>query len=326
MQTNAERPNESSRNRSTMLQLPICALALILLQACHSLNIESARTLAKEGRNVAAAGSSQIFVSDREFRNAAEAEVFLHAYTGADTPDQILDSYSIIMLELSKRNAVFTNLAALYAVFYDLSSNDAPARIETAVNNLGDAVNDYAATVSSAPFLSNESITIAGAIGRAAMTAKKKKMIMQSSVLIRERLNRLLQLLENPLVRQQLVTWKTNLAQNRAAVTQMLMIHGVLDTTPLLNQMGSDAGLQGAPDAAAIIRKNKRLSNGLEQVIAYRLHHNLLAIDNGYDATCEAIRELILLHENLEKGEPVTVASIRQAIAELQGIADQLNK
>ena len=269
MQTITERTNRY--NRSAMLQFPCYALALFLLQACQSLNIESARTLAEEGRNVAAAGSSQIFVSDMELRNAREAEVFMHAYAGAEKPDLILKYYKSIMLELSKRKTVFTNLADVYAIFYDLSSNDAPARIETAVNKLGDAVNDYSTTVSSTPFLSNESVTIAGAIGNASMTTEKKNMIMQSSVLIKERLHRLLKLLENPLVRQQLVTWKTNLAQNRAAVAQMLMNHGVLDTTPLLNQMGSDAGLQGAPDAADIIRKNTRLSNGLEQVIVYRM-------------------------------------------------------
>ena len=324
MQTIVEQPNRCSR--SAIVKLPLYVLVLFLLQACHSLNIESARTLAEEGRNVAAAGSSQIFVSDMEFRNAREAEVFMHAYAGAEKPDQIIEDYKSIMLELSKRKTVFTNLASLYAIFYDLSSNDAPARIETAVNNLGDAVNNYATTLSSAPFLSNESVTKAGAIAHAAMSARKKNMIMQSSVLIRERLHRLLKLLENPLVRQQLVTWKMNLAQNRAAVAQMLMSHGVLDATPLLNQMGSDAGLQGAPDAADIIRKNTRLSNGLEQVIVYRMQNNLLAIDKGYDATCKAIRELIHLHEQLEKGEPVTVSSVRQAIVELQSIAEQLNK
>ncbi|NEX14603.1 MAG: hypothetical protein C1941_07930 [Prosthecochloris sp.] len=324
MNTAVEQYN--SRNISTNRLRPLCMVALLLLQACHSLNIESAKTLGQEGKNVAAAGARHIFASDMEFRNASEAEVFMHGYAGFEQPEQILDTYSIIMQELSKRKIVFTNLDEVYTGFYELSSNDAPARIETSINKLGDAINNYATVVNSAPFQSNESVTIAGAIGRIAITAKKKQLIRQSSVLIRERLVRLLQLLENPLVKQQMLTFKKNLAQNRSSVIQMLMIHGLLDTTPLLTQMGSDAGLRGAPDAAEIIRKNQRLSSSLEKVIAYRLQNNLLSIDEGYDATCNAIKELILLHERLEQGEPLTVATVRQAIAELQSVADQLNK
>lgn len=324
MHTIAEQGSKCFRKSITKLSL--CALALFLLQACRSLDIDSATTLAQEGQHVAAAASSQIFASDMEFRNASEAEIFMHAYADVQTPDRIIETSNIIMQELSKRKTVFSRLADVYAALYDLASNDAPARMETAINTFGDAVNDYGTTLGSAHFISGESVTVAGAIGRAALTAKKKKMIMQSSALIRERLKRLQQMLENPLVRQQMVTWKTNLAQNRAAVIQMLMIHGVLDTTPLLDRMGSDAGLQGATDASEIIRKNQRLRNGLEQVIAYRLQNNLLAIDKGYDAASAAIRELIVMHETLEKGEPLTVAAVRSTIAELQSLADRLNK
>jgi len=312
--------------RKSIARHSLFALALILLQACRSLDIRSATTLAQEGRLVAAAASSQIFASSMEFQNATEAEIFMHAYAGVETPARILETGNIAMLELSKRKTVFSRLADTYAALYDLASNDAPARMETAINTLGDAVNDYGATLGSAPFMSTESVTIAGAISRAALTAKKKKMIMHSSALIRERLGRLLKMLENPLVRQQMVTWKTNLAQNRASLIQMLMTQGVLDTTPLLHRMGSDAGLQGAAEASEIIRKNQRLRNGLEQVIAYRLQNNLLAIDKGYDAACSAIRELIVMHETLEKGEPLTVAAVRSTIAELQVITDKLNK
>lgn len=303
----------------------IAFLTVLLLQGCSSLNVENAAKLGTAGKEVSAAAAAGIFASDSEFRSAREAEIFFHSYTGVQPPADMLAAYTGIHAELRARKAVFTKLAAAYTAFSGLAARDEPARIAASIDELGDAVNGYAAAVDTSPVISGTASGIAGQIAHAALSGKKNRMLKQASALIRVRLARMLELLDDPLVREQMTGFRRNLARNRITAVQLLWMHGLLDPAPLLDQMAADAGLRAGSDAAVIVRNSKRIGNGLQAVMTDRLNNTVSLIDKGYDSTLDALRELIAEHEKLEKGESVTNAQLLQIIYGLQTVTERLS-
>lgn len=319
-------PQPGSGALSFRVLLPVLFLILLFEGCSTSLNVQNAANLGTTGKEVAKASISNIFASDCEYRNAIEAEIFFHSYAGQETPEALLDAYHDVQAELVARKAVFTQLSDVYAAFSELASNTAPTEIKSSIIGLGNAVNEYAATVNNTKTLSKSTAEIAGEIAQLILSARKKQMINQSSVLIRERLIKLSILLEDPLVQKQMTTFKQNLAQNRASAIQLLWKHGLLDPSPMINQMTTDIGFKAGSDALTIVRKNNRIRDGLEGVMTYRLKGKIEQIEKGYGNSVKAVRELIKEHEKLEKGEALTYSRLHQIITELQKITELLSR
>ncbi len=101
---------------------------------------------------------------------------------------------------------------------------------------------------------------------------------------------------------------------------------GVFNPTPLINQMGSNAGLEASKDAIKIINnpKDSTVKDGLSKVIVSRLNRKINLIERGYNASVNAVNELVIKHEKLENGEEISLVRLRQIISELQRITDLL--
>jgi len=221
---------------------------------------------------------------------------------------------------------VFSRLGQAYEAFYNLAAYDAAGGIEPAINELGDAVNGYAATLSQAAVLSRaEKDSIAG-IGGLVTVHIQKRRVVKASQLIRQRLEELSRLLADPLVKIQMTSFNKNLTASRSAAVTMLWEKGLLDPTPLITELGRDAGLKAGKDALKIIAApgGANFKEGLGLVVKARMDRRSDLIEQGYDATVKTINELIASHVKLEKGEELSPAQLRSTIIELQLITDLL--
>lgn len=305
----------------------IIATPLLMLAAgCSSLSVESARTLGAIGKEVTMQCVGNIFVSGDEYQRAMDAEAFFHGYASMSVPQKLSDEYKIIQAELGARKIVFSRLGDVYDAFSNLASIDAETSSEAAINSFGDSVNGYAAALKKQPVISSTAKGAIAQLGALGIGEMKKEKLKQSSVLIRERLTAFTVLLMDPLVRVQMTGFKQNLAINKATVIRTLWGKGVLDPSNLIDQLGADAGLKVSKEITQIINNpsNATIKDGLGEIIVSRLNRRIDLIEQGYDSSINALKELIKKHEDLEKGEELTLTRLRQIIAEFQRIVDPL--
>lgn len=304
----------------------IVAPLLLLMSGCTSLNIESARTLGAVGKEVSIQSSGNAFVSNDDYQRAMDAEAFFHGIAGRSVPQKLSDDYKIIQAELGARKIVFSRLWDVYDAFSSLAAIDAVSTTEAAINSLGDSINGYAAVRKMEPVISGKAKGAIAQIGALGIGDMQKEKIKRSSVLIRERLTALSELLMDPLVRAQMTGFKQNLAQTRASAIRILWGKGVFDPSPLIDQLGTDAGLKASKEVTQIINnpKDTTIRDGLNGVIVTRLNRRIDLIEQGYDSSINALKELIKKHEELESGEELSLTRLRQILAEFQRIADLL--
>ncbi len=302
------------------------AFLVVLLAGCSSLSIESAKNLGTAGQEISAQSTANIFASENEYQRAMEAEAFFRGIAGMKIPEQLSRNFKTIQAELSARKTVFSKLGDIYDAFSDLVGVDADTEVETAINGLGDAVNGYAAARKKSPVISSSANGVIAKIGGLIAAEVQTKKIKQSSILIRKHLAAFIKLFEDPLVRTEITTFKQNLAQNRASAIQLMWKKGVYDPSPLIDQMGADAGLKANKNAIKFINdpNDTTIKRGLESVIVARLNRKINLIVNGYDDSVKAVKELIVKHKKLEEGKELSLARLRQIIAELQRITELL--
>jgi hypothetical protein len=306
--------------------IPLGVFLIITISGCSKLSIESAKELGSAGQEVSGNAVANIFVSDEEYQQAMDAEQLFHGFAGIDVPQQLSDDYETIQTELASRKIVFKALGDVYSEFEKLASIDTATGVETAINGLGDAVNKYASTQHKSAVISKSAQgVIAKVVGLIAKEVQKEK-IQESSALIRERLSAFQALFSDPLVKNQLTSFKQTLAQNRSSAINLLWKKGVYDPSPLIDEMGAEAGLKANKDVLNIVndKKDARVKNGLEKVITARLQRKIRLVEKSYDANVNAVAQLIAKHEKLEKGEELNLATLRQYILELRLITDTL--
>ena len=299
---------------------------LVCLAGCSSLSIESAKSLGTAGQEASVQNTANMFASDYEYQRAMDAEAFFHGIAGKSVPERLSDNYETIQAEFSARKIVFSKLNAVYGAFADLVAIEGGTGIETAINELGDAVNGYAGARQKPPVISSSAQGVIARIGGLIAAEIQKKKIKQSSMLIRERLTEFAKLFDDPLVRKQMTTFKKSLAQSRASAIKILLKINLFDLSPLIDQMGAEVGLKASKKAINIVNdeKNETVKAGLVEIVVDRLKRKINLIEKGYDASIKAVKELIVKHKTLEEGEELNLTRLRQIIAELQRITKNL--
>lgn len=307
----------------------IFLIVVFLSTGCSSISIEGARQLGASGKDVVVQHQRNILASDEEYQRAMDAESLFHGISGTmNSPayKAILELYDKIQLELSSRSVVFSTLAGAYDAFGNLAGLDASTEVETSIGNLGGAVNSYAVAIGQEPVISDATTGVISRIGGLVAAEVQKEKIKEASILIRKRLKTFVELFEDPLVREQILGFKSVLGSNRKAAIEKLWDKGVYSPKPLLDEMGAEAGFVAQTDAITLVIADKQLSNGLWEVANRRLSHKIGLIEKGYDASVKALKRLIAEHEKLEKGQELDLSRLRQIAARLQSIASLLKK
>ena len=302
----------------------IALLALSsLFSACSGIRIEAARTLGATGRNIALQTQQNIFISDQEYLRARDVEALFHGFSGTTTSQEyieILKIYEDIHLELTNRSMVFEKLADLYDAFGELAGLDAGGQTEKTLADLGGAIEEYSKQFNQTSPIYNDTTVVISKIGGLVAAEIQKKKIREASIRIRARVEGIQKLLGNSLVREQLTGFREYLTSARKASFILLWDQGLYDPTPLLNDLGAEAGLVAKKDAAAGIKPNTPLGNALVEVLAKRLEMKADLIKRSYDASLASLAGLIAEHKKLEKGVALDLTRLHAIAAELRNI------
>lgn len=304
-------------------------VALFMFAGCSTVSMEGARQLSVLAKDVAVMGKANIFASEDEFNRSLDAEELFHGIIGAEETQTVLkmrELYQEIQNELTARQLVFASLESVYTSFAALAVLDSAVETENAINNLGGAINSYAAALGKSSSDFNTEMGVIANVGGVVAGEIQKNRIKESSALIRKRLAEFYNLLGDPLVREQTSGFKLLLGTNRHTAITMLWEKGVYQPDTLLNDFGADAGLTVQKDAAKIVLADSDLREGLNRVISRRLSQKLDLVENGYDSSLAAIKNLILEHQKLEAGQELDLASVRLVVSDLQRTVSLLSK
>jgi len=304
-------------------------LLFVFLSGCSRINIEAAKSLSATGREAALQTQQNVLVSYKEYLRARDCEAFQHGLSGntkSEAYEEILNNYSEIQQELTKRSIVFEKLADLYDAFGELSGFDAGGQTENALGDLSVAVNEYATVFHQKPLISDKTTDVISKIGGLVATEIQKAKIKKASALIQERVKALVGLFENPLVREQLAGYRQRLTKNRKEAFLKLWEAGVYDPKPILDDFGEDVGLTAQKEAPGIINSKPNLGKAITEVLDKRLEMKSELIQEGYDAGLKALKQLVTEHKKLEQGKPLDLTYLRTITAELRNIAGLLAK
>lgn len=303
-------------------------LILLLATGCSSISIDAAKSLSATGRSVAVQTQQNILVSDIEYLRARDVEALLHGYNGSTDSViyiAILKSYNDIHKELSQRTVVFENLTDVYDAFGNLAELDASKATETALGNLGGAINEYAKVIKSNQPISKDSTAVISKIGGLISGEIQKAKIKEASNQIQGELIKFLKLLETPIVREQMQGFKQFLATDRKDAIKLLWQEGLFDPTPLLNDIGADAALTAQKDVANVMKSKPALTNALGEVIDKRLEFKIDLIEQAYSASIKSIKKLIAEHEKLEEGKELDLVGLQAIVSQLRAIVTLLS-
>ena len=312
------------------IQMSMLLLLIVFLSfSCSPVNIEAAKSLSATGRDTASQTQQNVLVSYKEYLRARDCEALQNGFMGTTDSNEyqeILKNYDEIQEELTKRSLVFERLADLYDAFGELAGLDAGGQTEKALGDLSGAINEYAKQIKQKPPISSDATAVISKIGGLVAREIQKAKIKEASIQTRTRVDALVQLLENPSVRKQLVRYRRFLFSNRKTAFEILWDEGVYDPKPIFDDFGEDAGLAVRKDVAERIKPDSKLGKALTEVLDKRLEMKSELIQRGYDDSIEALKQLVKEHEKLEQGAPLDLARLRTIAAELRSIAVLLSK
>ena len=277
------------------------------------------------GRSVAMQTQQDVLISDKECARALDSESLLHGFSGRRDPNEVrplLESYVALQQEFSRRSVVFERLADLYDALGDLAGLDTGGQMEKALEGLGDAVTAYAKGIKrQAPSLGEATAGLSTIRGLGVTEAQKAR-VKEASTRIRARIEAFLRLLEDPRVREQMTGFRALTASYRKAAFVMLWDAGAYDPKSLLDDFGTEVRLVAQKDAGTLVRSNPRLGNALKAVLEGRLERSRFeVVEEGYNASLEALRQLVAEHKRLERGEPLDGSSLHAFLARPSGTA-----
>jgi hypothetical protein len=305
-------------------------LVAVVTAGCSGVSIDAARQLGLSGGAVAAEAKQAAIASDEEYLRARDAEALFHGLVGLSGSDkkleEILRLLDSIHLELTKRGIVFERMTRLYEAFGDLAGFDAATATEAALNDLGGAIQDYAQQLNRTPPASKDATAVISKIGGLLASEIQKAKIKEASALIRGQVEAFARLLGDPLVREQMVGFRDLLGTDRKVALLAVWRAGVLDPKPLLDDLGSVGGLVGHKDAAQRIADDARLRNALGAVLDRRLAMRQELLEQGYDASVDALKRLGAEHEKLENEQPIDLARLRTMVGQLRAVVDLLGR
>lgn len=203
---------------------------------------------------------------------------------------------------------------------------DAAQDVETALGELNGAISDYAKQLKQPPPLSPDAAGAIAKIGGLFAGEIQKAKVKKASILIRGEVEKFSKLLGNPLIRTQVTEFRKLLQSDAATALIMLWDGGLLDPKPLLDSMGSPAGLSTSKEAEKVLTSNVPLKRGLRLVLRQRLRRQSDLVDQAYDASLQAVNRLAAEHKNLEEEQPINLARLREIAAELRTLVGLISK
>jgi hypothetical protein len=299
-------------------------ISLIILSGCCSINKQAAQKLAEQGAATSTEIANSYGAAKQQLVTYVEGEYLLSGLKdGYSKPGtNMLDSIKRVQTELTLRKQMLEDLGTLYAAFAALCAYDAATETEKAAGELAAAGKSYADTVfpgTSIPDAAGQ--MFAKGTGQLAGQAQNRR-IRNANRQICSNLEGIVFLLQQQKEQEALTSIREEISRNRLKVAKALWNENLGLADNILDGQVSSYGLTLNRDAAKAAPANPKLKHAIEQVLESRHNSEMEASGEAYAAAIAALKKLKEEHKKLEKGEPVSLTSLKTDLTVIQEYVD----
>jgi hypothetical protein len=227
------------------------------------------------------------------------------------------------------RERALGDLERVYDAFKALGEYDAGAAVEGKLGDLTTSVNDFSTSVGrNDPLLNNVSSGLITKAGGALAAGVQSETIRKASSEIRIRVVRLRDAMNSE--QGQFRGLMSDIAEEDARLIrelkkdELLKDSPALDGSQLLSDMLKEAGADVDPAGAKqMIARHPALGDALAAIRARRQQEELQKQLSILDATAGALDSLITAHEQLERGQPLTLQALQARLAQLAALVEE---
>ncbi len=297
--------------------LPI--LTVVLLSACSSVNLRIAQDLAEQG------SSASVDISESYSKRADDLEIYLegeYILSGLkkdySVPGQTtLSKVDSLKKEMLERKELFANFAKVYDSFAELAVYEESENIETSLKSLTSAVNDYSKLTKGKGYFSKAEEDIAAITGKHLFSYYHKLKVKKASELIRNRLEAAKQLLAKQSEKTAIIAMEQEIDRNRLKVAIALWNNGLGMPTAIIAEHIETYGLQ--VNEKETLRQIDRATTGnmktaIVNVMKFRHNRELRSRKDAYEATINALQNLITAHREFENGDSLSFDSLNKLL------------
>lgn len=308
----------------TALVAVFCALAL---GACSSLTLTDAATLSRAGQAASLQMEQNASISAETLTALKRAVAFNDGFNNAvGNPDsqKFVADEAIIQTNLARYAKALTSLSSAYAALGDLAGYDASGSFNTAMDKLAADTQSFIAGIDPAIKVPAVVPVAARSFGGIVISSMQADAIVDASAQIEQQLKTLIDVLKEPDTRKLLVL---NSAMVQGQLTQAAaegFASGAYSYAPLLDSLGAPLNLKSTAKADELVPKNEKLLAGLRNVVITEAGGPADALGASYDKSLAALEALVPLHESLQNGAPLNLATLTAIVGKLQSIATAL--
>ena len=296
-------------------KLLFLCISAVFFSACSSISVRNAQILASSG------SSATLDIADSYARRADNLEFYLEGEyilaglkKGYSAPNKrMITKIDSLKSEMLERESIFTNFAKVYSSFANLAIFEDSDNIEESMRSLTAAVNEYSELTEGKPYFSKTDEDLAALSGRMIFTAYHKYKLKQASYLIRKRLQAAVELLARQSEKRAVIALEEEIERNRLKVTLALWDMKMGIPYDIIADHVGNYGLQvNRKETMQQIEKSStgKMSSAIKNVIKFRHTRELRNRKRAYNATIEAIKQLITAHREFEEGEEISLHSL----------------
>jgi hypothetical protein len=235
-----------------------------------------------------------------------------------------LKTIEAIQGNLAQYGKLLESLSSSYSALGDLASYDAAGNFNSSIATLATDAKNFASTVGKPIEIPTEVTSGVKAAGGIAIGLLQAGKVKDGSKKIETVLKEIISVLDNPDTRVKLIPVQGLVTGqiDEAAVT--LFAKGVYSYTSLLDDLGAPLNLKSTSASDTIVSKDSQVQAGLRNVAAELAQEQVSSQAASYDRNLAALKALVPLHESLQHGAPLNLATIVSVTGQLQSIAASL--
>lgn len=304
---------------------------IFLISGCSTINLERAKELAISGSNTSFEISKSYNKRDSDLELYLEGEYILSALKkGYSIPNKsLLTSVDEVTTEMNAREEIFNALLEVYETFAELATYENSQKIESSINDLTSAVNQYSTLTKNKIYFTKPQEDLAAIIGSQLFKSYHKLKVKKASELIRLRLTAIKSLLEKQSEKKSLNIVEFEIDRNRLKLAIALWNEGLgLPTQIIANHIesyGLQVNQQKTITQIKLATKGK-MQIAITNVLRFRYNRQLKTKKAAYNATILAIQALITAHKQFEHGEDFSLESLKNFLKTINKYADLANK
>ena len=321
--------------------LGVCA-AMLALGACAAAPRAPATSLSQAGLKASNAFATDVRTLSTQLAYVDAADAFSSTYERCVgrptcTPRELSPAQEALQEELrterrnlaaavAARATALDALGAAYSALEQEAASNGSADLEGAARRLVTGVNSYVDSVSTLtgnPIASVISApvgeVISGITAEVGERRQRRRIIAGSRAIATA-----VQSLRNALSEESRVfdTMDDYVVLHRTGVLRAMLDSGLASRSPTFTSFAQNMNITPAPGAEGVIASSVAVRAALDAVVEANARADVIAMQQRYRMSLEALDALLVGHRELEQTRSVSLATIERVIARLQAVVD----